>query len=51
MQLPGEEVEMMLNEMEALDVTFTTNFKEGKLFMTSAESWTGMWAQYVKGVE
>ena len=50
-RLAGEEVEMMLNEMEALDVTFTTNFKEGKLFMTSAESWTGMWAQYVKGVE
>ena len=46
-----EDAEFVVNEMEKLDVVFTTNFKEGKYFMTGATEWSGMWEHYVEGLE
>lgn len=49
-QLDGDVV-FLVDELTEIDLAFTTHFKDGKLFMTTAESWCSMWEQYVETLE
>ena len=50
-RLTGEELEFLVGELDQINDAFTTHFKDGSYFMTTTESWTSMWEQYVDVVE
>ena len=50
-QLDGGDLVFLVEELTEIDFAFMTHFKDVKYFMTTMESWTLMWEQYVETVE